>query len=70
VTIDFAFASVVTIQDIKKGERFTEDNIWVKRPGINGIPASYYDEIIGKVSKCDISEDSMINTHCIDGFSI
>ena len=29
-TIDFAYASVVTIQVVKKGELFTEKNIWAK----------------------------------------
>ena len=29
-TIKFAFASVVTIKDIRKGESFTRDNLWVK----------------------------------------
>ena len=31
VTINFAFSSVVTIANIKKGEKFTNENIWVKR---------------------------------------
>jgi sialic acid synthase SpsE len=60
----------VTIQDIKKGERFTEDNIWVKRPGINGIPASYYKAIIGKVATYDIDSDSMVSPSHIDDFSL
>ena len=29
-TIKFAFASVVSIKNIKKGEAFTKDNLWVK----------------------------------------
>ena len=32
MTIDFAFATVVTIRDIKAGDSFTKENIWVKRP--------------------------------------
>ena len=32
-TIDFAYACVVSIRDIRKGEIFSPDNIWVKRPG-------------------------------------
>ena len=36
-TIAFAYASVVTTKDIKKGELLTEDNIWVKRPGTGEI---------------------------------
>ena len=30
VTIDFAFATVVTIKKIKKGDIFSKENIWVK----------------------------------------
>ena len=33
-TIAFAFASVVAIRDIKKGQNLTKkENIWVGRPG-------------------------------------
>jgi N-acetylneuraminate synthase len=38
-TIDFAYACVVAIKDIKKGEKFSMDNIWVKRPGTGQIKA-------------------------------
>lgn len=50
VTIDFAFATVVAIRDIQKGEPFTTDNIWVKRPGTGEIPAEYYKQCIGQTS--------------------
>lgn len=60
VTIDFAFASVVTIKDIKKGELFTKDNIWVKRPSKGGIPAENYYDIIGKKSKRNIINDTQV----------
>jgi len=48
VTIDFAFASVVTIAPVSKGERFSEGNLWVKRPGKDGIPAEQYETILGR----------------------
>ena len=35
----FAFGSVVTISDIKKGQKFSKSNIWVKRPGTGQIKA-------------------------------
>ena len=57
VTIDFAFATVVTIRPIKKGEKFTIDNIWVKRPGTGEIPAEKYKDILGKVSLVDLKSD-------------
>ena len=58
VTIDFAFATVVSIKDIKKGEKFTKDNIWVKRPGIGEILAEEFNSILGKYSLDDIKIDT------------
>lgn len=66
VTIDFAFATVVSIKDIKKGEKFTHENIWVKRPGTGEILAEHYEELIGKVAKVDISNDTHITRAMID----
>jgi N-acetylneuraminate synthase len=51
VTSDFAFSTVVTIEDIKQGELFTEKNLWVKRPGTGEILAEKYNSIIGKTAK-------------------
>jgi len=61
VTINFAFASVCTIAEIKKGEIFTEQNIWVKRPGIGEIPASEFSVILGKVASKDLPKDVLLN---------
>lgn len=58
VTIDFAFATVVTIKDIKKGEKFTKENLWVKRPGTGEILAENFENILGKISKNDIKKDT------------
>lgn len=57
VTIDFAFASVVSIKEIKKGDIFSLENIWVKRPGIGGIAAREFESILGKVALRDIAKD-------------
>ena len=46
VTMDFAFATVVTIQPIKAGEPFTQQNLWVKRPGTGAIPAERFEEFL------------------------
>ena len=56
-TIDFAYATVVTIDNIRKGEKFTEQNIWVKRPGTGEILAEKYNELLGKTSTSDLSND-------------
>ncbi|ADC28721.1 sialic acid synthase [Campylobacter jejuni] len=57
VTIDFAFASVVSIKDIKKGEILSMDNIWVKRPSKGGISAKDFEAILGKRAKKDIKNN-------------
>ena len=53
-TMAFAFASVVTIDEIRKGEKFSEENIWVKRPGTGDFLAIDYDNILGKTAKSNI----------------
>jgi sialic acid synthase SpsE len=50
VTIDFAYASVVTISEIKEGEKFTRDNLWVKRPGTGDFLADDYEGLLGKTA--------------------
>ena len=60
-TIDFAYASIVSIKYIKKGEKFTKDNIWVKRPGKGGIPTEEFYNILGKTAKKDISKDQQLS---------
>lgn len=57
VTIDFAFAAVCTTKPIKKGELFTTDNIWVKRPGTGEILAEFYPAVLGKRAACDLDAD-------------
>lgn len=48
VTRDFAYATVCSIADIKKGEILNESNIWVKRPGTGQIPASEFESLLGR----------------------
>ncbi len=60
VTIDFAFATVCSIQPIKKGEVFTTENIWVKRPGKGGIAALEYENVLGKKAARDVVIDIQI----------
>jgi N-acetylneuraminate synthase len=58
VTIDFAFATVVTIAPVKAGEALTRENLWVKRPGTGAIPAERYEEMLGKIARRDIPTDT------------
>ncbi|MEZ7497266.1 N-acetylneuraminate synthase family protein [Flavobacterium sp. Arc3] len=66
VTIDFAFATVCTIKQIKKGEPFTMDNIWVKRPGTGEILAERFNELIGKIALRDIDNDEQLRLEDIE----
>lgn len=58
--IDFAYSCVVSIKGIKKGEMFSEKNIWVKRPGTGEIKAENYEKVLGKRAKRDIPIDTQI----------
>ena len=60
VTINFAYASVVTIKAIKKNEKFSRDNLWVKRPGTGDFLAKDYESLLGKTASMDIAEDVML----------
>jgi len=58
--IKFAFASVVSIEDIKEGEFFSKKNIWVKRPGNGDFKAREFEYLIGKKAKNFIKKDIQI----------
>lgn len=60
VTMDFAFATVVAIRAITAGEKFTKENIWVKRPGSGDFSAEQYEGLLGQVAKKDIGLDAHI----------
>jgi N-acetylneuraminate synthase len=59
-TIDFAYASVVSIKEIKAGEKLTNENIWVKRPGTGEIKAIDFDGLLGKIAQTDIPKDAQL----------
>ena len=60
VTQNFAFATVVTIRPVKKGETFTKENIWVKRPGTGEISAADFENVLGKCAADDIPSDTQL----------
>jgi len=51
--------SLVALKDIKKGEKFDEKNLGIKRPG-TGLSPKIYNEILNKRAKSDIKADSLI----------
>ena len=56
----FAFASVCSIKPIKKGEKLSKKNIWVKRPGTGDFLAASFNSLLGKTALKDIKENSQI----------
>lgn len=56
--------SLFAVKDIKKGEKFTPENIRSIRPGC-GLHPKYYEEIIGKTAKCDIKYGMPLTLDCV-----
>jgi N-acetylneuraminate synthase len=67
-TIDFAYATVVSIKDIVEGEPLTRENIWVKRPGTGPILAKRFNQLIGKKARRNIMNDSHIRPEDVVGY--
>jgi N-acetylneuraminate synthase len=61
-TIEFAYASVVSIAPIAAGDKFSHDNIWVKRPGTGELKADAFSSLIGKTALVDIGPDVQIKS--------
>ncbi|PRY94364.1 N-acetylneuraminate synthase [Marinilabilia salmonicolor] len=57
--ISVARKSIVAARRISKGEKFSPENITVKRPG-DGISPMLWDDVIGKDAKQNFEEDELI----------
>lgn len=53
------YRSICTLAPVKKGERFTEQNLGAKRPG-TGIPTARFSEFVGKVANRDLPVDTLL----------
>ena len=60
-TIEFAYASIVTIENVKKGEKFTKENVWVKRPGTGELLAKDFSKVLGKKAAVNIMRDTQLS---------
>ena len=58
--IDYSSSSVVAVCDIKSGEEFTKNNLWVMRPGTGEVPAASYTSCLGKKSTRDIKKGDQL----------
>lgn len=67
--MDFAYATVVSIKPIQKGETFNLENIWVKRPGLGRIKAERFQDVLGKIAVRDLAADIPIQPDDIHSFA-
>tara|TARA_Y100000590_G_C15710631_1_gene1010137 strand:+ start:73 stop:1104 length:1032 start_codon:yes stop_codon:yes gene_type:complete len=65
-TINFAYSSVVSIKDINIGEKFSMENIWVKRPGTGKIRAEEFEKILNKKAKNKIPKNVQLTWDMIE----
>lgn len=54
--------SLYVCKDVKKGERFTPENVRSVRPS-NGLHPKYYDEVLGKVASQDLPFGTPLNLY-------
>ncbi len=59
-TKKFAFPSITSIKPIKKGEKFSYKNIFLKRPGNGELKSENLKKILGKRSNIDIVKNIQI----------
>lgn len=57
--------SLYVIKDVKKGEKFTSENIGSFRPNL-GISPKYYNEILGRKAGKDIKANTPLKNELID----
>src|SRR5690606_28044293 len=56
---DIARKSIIAAGPIKKGEKFSSQNLTVKRPG-HGISPMLWDDVVGKTAKRNFQDDELI----------
>ena len=59
-TLKFAFSSVVSKKEIKKGEKLSKLNICLKRPGNGEFNVNHLSKLYGKIAKKKILENHQI----------
>jgi N-acetylneuraminate synthase len=66
--IDFAYATVVTIKPVAKGEPFTMTNTWVKRPGTGRILAKDLERVLGRTASRDLPAEVHVSPEDVAGY--
>lgn len=67
--IDFAYATVVTIAPVSRGDTFSYQNTWAKRPGTGRILAASLRNVIGRKALRDIPTDVHVQPEDVEGYS-
>ncbi len=57
---EFARSSIVSDQDLKKGDTIDRQNIWARRPGNGEIPAFEFEKVLGKTLKRNVARNTQI----------
>lgn len=57
--------SLYVVKDVKRGERFTEENVRSIRPGL-GLSPKYYDMVLGKVASREIARGTAMRWDLIE----
>ena len=52
--------SLFVVQDVKAGEKFTEENVRVIRPGY-GLPPRYWGDVVGRNSARDVPQGTPLS---------
>jgi len=60
--------SLFVVEEIKKGQKFTAQNIRSIRPG-HGLEPKYYDRVIGKLAKIDLEKGTPLKMKQIKNFN-
>jgi len=61
--------SILVVDNIKRGEKFTKENLKVLRPNI-GVQPKYYERIIGKKSKFNLNKNSPLPVRILKSLNI
>ena len=66
-TIKFAYGSLVAREQIMKGQRFTRQNLTVRRPGSGDFGPNMFERVLGRTASVDIQKSVQIKrTHLSD----
>lgn len=66
--IDFAYASIVSIGAIRRGDKYSLRNIWVKRPGTGKLLAKDLERVLGKTAAEDLPANIQLEPKHISEF--